>query len=34
LVCQQWFVEKIRTIGDLNMLHFHHTGGYCPDLDK
>jgi hypothetical protein len=24
-------VEKIRNIGDLNMLHFHHTGGYCPE---
>ena len=31
LVCQHWFVEKIRNIGDLNMLHFHHTGGYCPE---
>jgi hypothetical protein len=34
LICQHWFAEKIRIIGDLNQLHFHHTGGYCPDLDK
>jgi hypothetical protein len=34
LICQHWFVEKIRNIGDLNQLHFHHSGGYCPDLDK
>ena len=33
LVCQHWFAEKIRTIGDLNQLHFHHTGGYCPELE-
>jgi hypothetical protein len=34
LICQQWFVEKIKNVGDLYTLHFHHTGGYCPDLDK